>query len=78
MPMYDYQVYEALLRLLGEQNRRLRETAAALGVTAEQLSANLRDARAARDHNTGPQVRHLQTFRTVPSLEKGSSASSPQ
>jgi hypothetical protein len=52
--MYDFQVYEALLRLLREQNRRLRQSAEALGVEAERLSDKVRDARRTADPDPGP------------------------
>jgi len=45
--MYEFQVYEALLLLLKEQNRRLRDTAEKLGIEEERLSAEVRDARQA-------------------------------
>lgn len=42
--LYEFQVYEALVRLLTEENRRLRESAERLGVVAERLNEDVRAA----------------------------------
>lgn len=43
--LYDFQTYPTILRLLAEENRRLRAATEELGTEAERLCDDLRTAR---------------------------------
>ena len=50
-PLHDDQTYPAILRLLAEENRRLRTITEELGATAERLNQELRAARLESTHH---------------------------
>ena len=52
--LHDDQTYPAILRLLAEENRRLRVVTEELGATAERLNAELRAARVASTPDATP------------------------